>query len=67
MLLSAVWIRTGRPQGERYVEQCIKKDKYPTNIYALSADEVPLNINHHDNPAVISVVNNPRFETSYSP
>ena len=34
---------------------------------ALSADEVPLNINHKDNPAVISVVNNPRFETSYSP
>jgi len=34
---------------------------------ALSADEVPLNINHIDNPAVISVVNNPKFETSYSP
>ena len=34
---------------------------------ALSADEVPLNINSEDNPAVISVVNNPKFETSYSP
>ncbi|WP_114491767.1 type IV secretory system conjugative DNA transfer family protein [Candidatus Ulvibacter alkanivorans] len=34
---------------------------------ALSADEVPLNINHAENPAVISVVNNPKFETSYSP
>ncbi|MAP56059.1 MAG: mobilization protein [Altibacter sp.] len=34
---------------------------------ALSADEVPLNINHKENPAVISVVNNPKFETSYSP
>ncbi|RDK89146.1 type IV secretory system conjugative DNA transfer family protein [Marinirhabdus gelatinilytica] len=34
---------------------------------ALSADEVPLNINHTENPAVISVVNNPKFETSYSP
>lgn len=34
---------------------------------ALSADEVPLNINHIDNPAVISVVNNPKFDTSYSP
>ncbi len=34
---------------------------------ALSADEVPLNINHEDNPAVISIVNNPKFETSYSP
>ena len=34
---------------------------------ALSADEVPLNINDEENPAVISVVNNPKFETSYSP
>jgi type IV secretory pathway TraG/TraD family ATPase VirD4 len=34
---------------------------------ALSADEVPLNINNPENPAVISVVNNPKFETSYSP
>jgi len=34
---------------------------------ALSADEVPLNINSPENPTVISVVNNPKFETSYSP
>ncbi len=34
---------------------------------ALSADEVPLNINNKVNPAVISVVNNPKFETAYSP
>ncbi len=34
---------------------------------ALSADEVPLNINNPENPTVISVVNNPKFETSYSP
>ncbi|QIE59330.1 type IV secretory system conjugative DNA transfer family protein [Rasiella rasia] len=34
---------------------------------ALSADEVPLNINNEKNPAVISIVNNPKFETSYSP
>lgn len=34
---------------------------------ALSADEVPLNTNSEENPAVISVVNNPKFETSYSP
>src|SRR5690554_1884727 len=34
---------------------------------ALSADEVPLNINSKVNPAVISVVNNPKFETAYSP
>ncbi len=34
---------------------------------ALSADEVPLDINSPENPTVISVVNNPKFETSYSP
>ena len=33
----------------------------------LSADEVPLNINSEENPAIISVVNNPKYETSYSP
>ncbi|HUI33498.1 MAG TPA: type IV secretion system DNA-binding domain-containing protein [Dysgonamonadaceae bacterium] len=34
---------------------------------ALSKDEVPLNINSPENPCVISIVNNPKFETSYSP
>jgi type IV secretory pathway TraG/TraD family ATPase VirD4 len=34
---------------------------------ALSADEVELNINSTENPSVISIVNNPKFETSYSP
>ena len=34
---------------------------------ALSADEVPLNINSEGNPAIISVVNNPKYDTSYSP
>lgn len=33
----------------------------------LSADEVPLDVNNPDNPAVVSLVNNPLFETSYSP
>ena len=33
----------------------------------LSADEVPLNINSRENPGVIAVVNNPKFEASYSP
>ena len=38
------------------------------NIFmALSADEVPLNINNPENPAVVCVVNNPKFDTSYSP
>ena len=34
---------------------------------ALSADEVPLDINHPQNPVVVSIVNNPKFETAYSP
>lgn len=33
----------------------------------LSADEVPLNANHNDTPSIISVVNNPKKETSLSP
>lgn len=34
---------------------------------ALSADDVPLNVNSPNNPAVISVVNNPKYESAYSP
>lgn len=33
----------------------------------LSADEVPLNINSKENLAVISIVNNPQYESAYSP
>nr|BFF38208.1 hypothetical protein BACY1_00130 [Tenacibaculum mesophilum] len=33
----------------------------------LSADEVPLNINNPNNKAVISIVNNPQYESAYSP
>jgi type IV secretory pathway TraG/TraD family ATPase VirD4 len=33
----------------------------------LSKDEVPLNINSKENPAVISIVNNPKYESAYSP
>ncbi len=34
---------------------------------ALSADKVPLDINSQEKAAVISVVNNPKYETAYSP
>lgn len=34
---------------------------------ALSADEVPLDINRHEKSGVISVVNNPKYESAYSP
>jgi len=33
----------------------------------LSADEVPLNINSEENPGIISLVNNPKYESAYSP
>lgn len=33
----------------------------------LSADEVPLDINSQEKPGVISVVNNPKYETAYAP
>lgn len=32
-----------------------------------SEDEVPLNINNKENPSVISIVNNPKYESAYSP
>ncbi len=34
---------------------------------ALSRDEVPLDINNPEHPAVVSIVNNPKYETAYSP
>ena len=34
---------------------------------ALSKDEVSLNINNKDNPAVITIVNHPKYESAYSP
>lgn len=33
----------------------------------LSEDEVPLDINSNTNPAVISIVNNPKYESAYAP
>ena len=36
-------------------------------FYTLSADEVPLNVNSAPQPVVISVVNNPKYESAYSP
>ncbi|GMN11554.1 hypothetical protein MTsPCn9_25680 [Croceitalea sp. MTPC9] len=33
----------------------------------LSADEVPLDINNAKNKAIISIVNNPQYESAYSP
>lgn len=45
----------------------LKKISTQRIFMALSADEVPLDINNPDNPSVVSIVNNPKFETAYSP
>ncbi|WP_188649346.1 type IV secretory system conjugative DNA transfer family protein [Yeosuana aromativorans] len=45
----------------------LKKISTQRIFMALSADEVPLDINDPKNPAVVSIVNNPKFETAYSP
>ena len=36
-------------------------------FYVLSKDEVPLDINNKDNPAIVSLVNNPKYDSAYSP
>ncbi|WP_282055774.1 type IV secretory system conjugative DNA transfer family protein [Maribacter luteus] len=33
----------------------------------LSSDDIPLDINSQEKPSIISVVNNPKYETAYSP
>lgn len=45
----------------------LKKISTERIFMALSADEVPLDINNPQNPAVIAIVNNPKYETAYSP
>ncbi|MET6989165.1 type IV secretory system conjugative DNA transfer family protein [Sediminicola arcticus] len=45
----------------------LKKISTQRIFMALSADEVPLDINNPQHPAVVSIVNNPKFETSFSP
>jgi len=45
----------------------LKKISTQRLFMALSADEVPLDVNNPKNPSVVSVVNNPKFETAYSP
>ena len=45
----------------------LKKISTQRIFMTLSADEIDLNINHPDSLAVVSVVNNPKIETSLSP
>ncbi len=45
----------------------LKKISSKQLFMMLSADEVPLNVNDHNTPVVVSLVNNPKYETAYSP
>lgn len=45
----------------------LKKISTQRIFMALSADDIPLDINHPEHPAVVSIVNNPKYETAYSP
>ncbi len=45
----------------------LKKISTQRIFMALSADDVPLDINNQEIPSVISVVNNPKYDSAYSP
>ncbi len=45
----------------------LKKISSQQLFMVLSKDEVPLNINSNENPAIISIVNHPKYESAYSP
>lgn len=45
----------------------LKKISTQSIFMVLSADEVPLNISTQKKPTVVSVVNNPKYETAFSP
>lgn len=49
------------------LSNALKKISTKHIFMVLSADEIPLNINHPENPALICLVNNPKYETAYSP
>ena len=49
------------------LSNAFKKISTQRIFMVLSEDEIPLDINHSENPGVISVVNNPKFESAYSP
>ncbi|MBU3027524.1 type IV secretory system conjugative DNA transfer family protein [Zobellia galactanivorans] len=44
-----------------------KKISSQKMFFALSKDEVPLDINNPDHPAVVSLVNDPKYDSAYSP
>jgi len=49
------------------LSNALKKINSRKNFMVLSKDDVPLNINSKENPSVVSIVNNPKYESAYSP
>ncbi len=45
----------------------LKKISTERIFYVLSSDEISLDVNNPENPSVISVVNNPKYESAYAP
>ncbi|WP_428741876.1 type IV secretory system conjugative DNA transfer family protein [Tenacibaculum sp.] len=50
-----------------YLANAFKKISSQKLFYVFSKDEVPLDINNPDNPAIVSLVNNPKYDSAYSP
>jgi len=49
------------------LSNALKKIATMRIFYVLSADEVPLDINQQERPAILSIVNNPKYESAYAP
>lgn len=49
------------------LSNALKKISTLRIFYVLSADEVPLNINQQERPTILSIVNNPKYESAYAP
>ena len=49
------------------LSNALKKISTMRIFYVLSADEVPLDINQQEKPTILSIVNNPKYESAYAP
>lgn len=49
------------------LSNALKKIATLSIFYVLSADEVPLAVNRQKRPTVVSLVNNPKYESAYAP
>jgi len=49
------------------LSNALKKISTQRIFMTLSADEIPLDLNNPKHPSIVSIVNNPKFDTAYSP